>query len=178
MKYKVKEKVEIRSNPSLEDVVVLGVLRPGFILDANEVTLDDNKWLRDNNGHYYSKKAFTDATINISDELELNLNLKAEWLRDNFDVSPIWEKATGKGITVAVLDSGIAEHPDLLDNIDEKKLFFVGNSIEDTSGHGTHVAGIIAARGKKHIIGVAPSAKIVPIKVVENSYDTIGNAEV
>jgi subtilisin family serine protease len=89
-----------------------------------------------------------------------------------------WTRATGSGVLVAVIDSGIFEtHPDINGNL---AVDSAGNiiadaflegvtspSVRDFTGHGTHVAGTIAAVGNNStgIIGVAPDAKIIPIKV-------------
>jgi major intracellular serine protease len=84
----------------------------------------------------------------------------------------IWEKGEkGSGIVVAVLDTGIdRNHPDLKDNIidgrDFTSGFFHHDDFQDRAGHGTHVAGTIAANGK--IQGVAPEAKLLIGKVLGN----------
>ena len=88
----------------------------------------------------------------------------------------IWAVTTGKGVTVAVVDSGSGPHPDLAENLLPGRSFFGsveapdGNDI-DTSGHGSHVAGIIAAATNNGIggSGVAPNAKILPIKVLDQA---------
>jgi serine protease len=88
----------------------------------------------------------------------------------------IWSVTTGKGITVAVVDSGSGPHPDLAENLLPGRSFFSsveaqdGNDI-DASGHGSHVAGIIAAVANNGIggSGVAPQAKILPIKVLDQA---------
>lgn len=85
------------------------------------------------------------------------------------------EEPTGKGVKVAVIDSGISKHPDL--NVVGGKNF-VGTSIlyrnkntfnasvsyQDDSGHGTNVAGIIA--GKK--TGIAPDVELYSLKVLNS----------
>jgi major intracellular serine protease len=82
----------------------------------------------------------------------------------------IWEtNEKGSGIVVAVLDTGCDKnHPDLKDNIIEGRNFSGGffnhDDWEDRTGHGTHVAGTIAANGK--IQGVAPEAKLLIGKVL------------
>lgn len=87
-----------------------------------------------------------------------------------------WAVATGKGVTVAVVDSGSGPHPDLAENLLPGRSIFGpfeaqdGNDI-DASGHGSHVAGIIAAASNNGIggSGVAPHAKILPIKVLDQA---------
>ncbi len=77
---------------------------------------------------------------------------------------------TGKGIKVAVIDSGVEiDHPDLKGNIvggydfvENKPIYRDGDL---RNGHGTHVSGIIAANGK--IKGVAPEASLLVYRVVE-----------
>ena len=67
---------------------------------------------------------------------------------------------TGKGIGVAVLDSGVADLPEIGKRV-VASLDFTGTNTRDEFGHGTHVAGIIAARGVNahdDTRGVAPRA--------------------
>jgi subtilisin family serine protease len=76
-------------------------------------------------------------------------------------------------ITVAVADSGVDEdHPDLESVIAEYKNFLKGEGKRDYEGHGTHVAGIIAAR-MNNGIGVAGlcAAKILALKVLPSRVD-------
>ncbi|MBN2593459.1 MAG: S8 family serine peptidase [Sedimentisphaerales bacterium] len=81
---------------------------------------------------------------------------------------------TGKGITVAVLDTGVdSDHPDLSDNIVAGSYTFLNGSsgpgAEDDHGHGTNVAGIITSKGIVAHPGVAPDANILPIKVSDEN---------
>ena len=80
-------------------------------------------------------------------------------------------KFTGQGVCVAVLDTGIALHPDFDSRILEFKNF-TGNKqeIHDDSGHGTHVSGILAGRGKQsggNYAGMAPHAGLLIGKVLD-----------
>ena len=79
----------------------------------------------------------------------------------------------GEGIKIAVIDTGVDfTHPDLLGWGEEGKVIGGFNFIKekepptDTNGHGTQVAGVIAADGEKK--GVAPKAKILAYKVSED----------
>jgi subtilisin family serine protease len=78
-------------------------------------------------------------------------------------------------VDVAVLDTGIGPNPDL--NI-QSGLSCVGSGTSDADGHGTHVSGIIGAMDNNiNTVGVAPGARLHPVKVLDNngvgSYSTI-----
>lgn len=82
----------------------------------------------------------------------------------------LWKTSTGKGIKVAVLDTGIDDrHPALQQNIAAIQDFTSStDGFMDAVGHGTHVAGIIAAQDK---IGVAPGVSIHVGKVMQHMDD-------
>jgi serine protease AprX len=76
---------------------------------------------------------------------------------------------TGSGVTVAVLDSGVASDPDLANRILASVNFADPRSAADPGGHGTHVAGIIAGNGTSsngEFGGIAPQANIVDVRVL------------
>src|SRR3989441_2886510 len=83
------------------------------------------------------------------------------------DASEAWNEATGRGLTVALMDTGIAEHPDLEGSV-VARLDFAndGTTRLDPSGHVTFVAGLIAAHGEK-VSGVAPGATLVSLRVLD-----------
>ena len=78
---------------------------------------------------------------------------------------------TGKGITAAILDSGIYPHPDLKERIVDFRDFLNGRTgCYDDYGHGTHVAGILAGNGKLsrgRYRGIAPECRLLPVKVLD-----------
>ncbi|MFG2886059.1 S8 family serine peptidase [Streptomyces sp. NPDC048297] len=80
---------------------------------------------------------------------------------------------TGKGVKVAVLDTGVdTSHPDLKDQVTASKNFTAAADAKDHFGHGTHVASIVAGTGAKSggkYKGVAPDAKILNGKVLDDT---------
>ncbi|MET8388499.1 S8 family serine peptidase [Streptosporangium canum] len=84
-----------------------------------------------------------------------------------------WKQGmTGKGVTVAVLDSGYdPDHPDLKGVVTQERNFSSDPDIRDTLGHGTHVASIVAGAGEKYR-GVAPDARLAIGKVGDASGPT------
>jgi subtilisin family serine protease len=77
----------------------------------------------------------------------------------------------GTNVNVAVIDTGIdVTHPDLKANIVGGKNCSTGASYNDGNGHGTHVAGTIAAiNNGMGVVGVAPEAKLWAVRVLNNS---------
>ena len=79
---------------------------------------------------------------------------------------------SGVGRTVWVLDTGIdTDHPDLNIDLARSANFITSgpNTVEDGTGHGTHVAGTIAALDNGiGVVGVAPGATVVAIRVLDN----------
>ena len=99
--------------------------------------------------------------------LNYNTQQVIPWSISHFDVEKEWTKAQGEGVTVAVIDTGCdLDHPDLKDSLVDGYNFIGRNKAPvDDNGHGSHVAGTIAAtNNRKGIVGVAPKAKIMPIK--------------
>lgn len=89
--------------------------------------------------------------------------------------APVAWKAgyTGKGVKVAVLDTGVdTSHPDLKDQVIASKNFTSAADATDHYGHGTHVASIVAGTGAKSggkYKGVAPDAEILNGKVLDDT---------
>lgn len=93
---------------------------------------------------------------------------ESQWDIQAMKVSNAWnEGLTGKGIKVAVIDSGVANHPDLLIKGGVSTVDYT-TSYNDDNGHGTHVAGSIGAkRDGKGLVGVAPDADLYAVKVMD-----------
>ena len=95
----------------------------------------------------------------------------------------VWRQlgVTGKGVGVAILDSGIAPHPDLAGRIVAAVDFTNGGSgavlvpPADPGGHGSHVAGLVAGDGTASggaYAGVAPGANLIDVRVIAASGST------
>jgi subtilisin family serine protease len=115
-----------------------------------------------------------------------------EWNLNAINAPEAWAKGyTGQGVTVAIVDTGVdLDHPDLVNNlyvnpgeirgngIDDDRNGFIDDvsgydfadrdsNADDVVGHGTHVAGTIAASNNGFgATGVAPGAKILPVRVL------------
>lgn len=136
--------------------------------------------------------------VTVNDEL-----YQDQWYLDKINVEAAWPVATGAGVIVAVLDSGVAtDHPDIKaniwtnpgevagDDIDNDSNGFVDDvhgwdfvdedsdpspesddlSDDQSTGHGTAIAGIIAATTDNNIgmAGVARDARVMPIRVLDS----------
>ncbi|WP_432139372.1 type VII secretion-associated serine protease mycosin [Streptomyces sp. bgisy154] len=114
------------------------------------------------------------------------------WALQRVNLDDLWARSTGKGVQVAVIDTGVdVRNPQLAEAVavTKGKNFLPaknskGEKIErgneqgttDTVGHGTRVAGIIAARPAKGtgFVGLAPDATVIPIK--QNNAEGDGTA--
>jgi thermitase len=88
----------------------------------------------------------------------------------DIDAPEAWTVTRGAGVSVAVVDTGAdLGHPDLAARL-QPGYDFVANDANptDANGHGTHVAGTIAAADNgSGVVGVAPDASIVPLRVLD-----------
>ena len=91
------------------------------------------------------------------------------WTTKDINIQTAWNgNYTGKGIKVAVIDTGIdTTHPAL--TVSGGMSVFSDNSYQDDNGHGTHVAGIIASKNNPYVVGVSPDVQLYAVKVL-NAY--------
>ncbi|HJH30340.1 MAG TPA: peptidase S8 [Methanosarcinaceae archaeon] len=101
-----------------------------------------------------------------------------EWNMDLIQVPDVWSSSTGDDVKVAVIDTGIdKDHPDLAENIaggvgfaDRSPVRVIAtDKWDDDYGHGTHVAGIIAALDNEiGVVGAAPDVSLYAVKVLNS----------
>ncbi|WP_405440309.1 type VII secretion-associated serine protease mycosin [Streptomyces avidinii] len=99
-----------------------------------------------------------------------------QWHLDAMKADEIWKITNGKGITVAVIDTGVNQIPELEGQVLPGKAFPIGDAEvgrdNDYFGHGTGMAAMIAATGKHPsgdgAYGLAPGVKILPIRVPDS----------
>jgi len=99
------------------------------------------------------------------------------WSLQRVLLTELWQLATGKGVTVAVIDTGVSDtNPQLRDAVTPGPDYLSGqsgDSLTDPDGHGTMVAGIIAARQSRAtgFVGLAPDAQILSIRQNDSQGD-------
>lgn len=93
------------------------------------------------------------------------------WAQQRLDFTSAWSITRGKGVTVAIVDSGVnREHPQLAGRV-VTSIDLTGTHNTDCFGHGTQVAGILAARDERNgdppipFVGVAPDVRLISIKI-------------
>jgi len=94
-----------------------------------------------------------------------------QWNMHKIGVEGAWNYTKGSGVTVAVIDTGIAPVKDLSNTKFVPGYDFVNDKedAKDDNGHGTHVAGTIAQSTNNNygVVGVAYEAKLMPLKVLD-----------
>lgn len=115
-------------------------------------------------------RSWLDNTENPDPYLTDPTSYRYQYMHDTVDSYAAWGVTTGKGVTVAVIDTGVKANHEDLPNLRRVEVTN-GNEplgLDDATGHGTHVAGIIgAAMGNgKGGAGIAPGAAILSLRVV------------
>ena len=149
----------------------------------------------ENLGHIKYKLPMIDAYVVEVDEklldqvkaieglisVEMDTHITAQMNRVGEIIESHWaheHSIFGKGVTVAIVDTGISLHKDFVEGGNRVIAFedFISHHKEpyDDNGHGTHVAGIIGGNGfssKGKYIGVAPACSFVGVKVLDSRGD-------
>jgi len=105
------------------------------------------------------------------EEVFASLSQTVDWGVVNYGIPDAWKYSRGQGIVIYVLDTGCTDHPDVQGNAICGGNFIDGETAEDAkSGHATHVIGTICAKDDHQgMVGVAPEATVVSLKVLSNS---------
>ena len=97
----------------------------------------------------------------------------SQWAPQKINAATAWDVTQGNGVIIAIVDSGVdPNHPDLRDRLVPGYNVYDSNmNTSDACGHGTHLAGIAAATADngEGIAGIAPQAKIMPVRVLNDS---------
>lgn len=114
-------------------------------------------------------------------EVEMDTHITAQMNRVGEIIESHWAHEhgyTGRGVGVAIVDTGIAPHKDFIEGGNRVTGFadFINQRAEpyDDNGHGTHVAGIIGGNGfssKGKYVGVAPDCNFIGVKVLDHRGD-------
>jgi len=114
------------------------------------------------------------AIVGVSSPAVADAPRDAQWHLRFLDVDRAHQLSQGANVVVAVVDSGVdGTHPDLAGNVTTGTETFVGNNggngWTDATGHGTRMAGLIAAHGHgvhntDGALGIAPKATILPVR--------------
>ncbi len=106
----------------------------------------------------------TDVPVKMSTD-------QIDWGVARIGADKVWDTASGTGVIVAIIDTGVqVTHPDLSNRI-TTGYDFVNNDSDasDDNGHGTHVAGIVASTSNgTGTVGTANTTSIMPVKVLNN----------
>lgn len=181
MKYRVIRELEIRTQAGMRKGEKRGLLLPGFVFDAvSEVSGDlyegNRQWLQDANGFFYWK-----GGVEAWQPSHPAPGLPKISYPDIVNLPSQVIASKGKGVVIAIFDTGCSSHPDL-----EGRIIAFYDAVEervrtekeyvDDSGHGTFVAGLIASSGKTSgIEGLAPEATLIIVKISRDKEFSSGN---
>ncbi len=153
---------------------IITTVGDGLQLELEEVTDFPTPslglWFRDSKNQYYSEKGLRDMGSFSGDTSLIPSIVYPWWIKNNlYSIPELWREKDETKVTIAILDTGISEHIDFdfsritgfnyLDNSENYKT--------DDVGHGTHLAGIMVAKGTKSF-GVFPGANLFVAKVCDS----------
>lgn len=89
---------------------------------------------------------------------------------DGLDLPRVWQLTRGSGQRVAIIDTGVSPHPRLPETAAGGDYVFTGDGRQDCDGHGTAVAGIVAAAPGDGFSGVAPDVRLISIRQASTKF--------
>jgi len=175
--YKLREDVTKKEVKEMETAIdelgenpAAGEVAP--VIDKELYTADSIETIEEVAGADMIEYIEPDYTISLMGTNDPYYETKG-WFLEMIKVPYVWEKGEfGEDITVAVLDSGVMmNHPDFENTKFTDPFNAINDStdVTDSVGHGTGMAGIIAAsyNNKKGLTGIMPQATIMPVKAVD-----------
>lgn len=141
---------------------------------------DEGEWEEDSGLALFSEdipqtqtwRSWLDNTADPDTLLQNPASGSYQYMHDTVDSYAAWGITTGKGVTVAILDSGVMANHEDLPNVTRIEVFYKNDplGLDDAIGHGTHVAGIIsAAMGNgKGGAGIAPGVKLLSLRITND----------
>ncbi|MEM1221016.1 MAG: S8 family serine peptidase [Bacteroidota bacterium] len=195
MKVRFLKDTNIRLSPTDLDLDPIGSIFKGVEIEIEPepvfgMAIEGNAvWYKDQKGWFYWSGGMdileegAASAVNLSDVNPINTPItsaiqrlissqeETPWAADQLELATHFgeEGITGKGVKIALLDTGIDhEHPDLEGLVTAFKDFSVSNvqSDMDLDGNGTHCAGIIVGQGKSSVRGIAPEAELMVGKIM------------
>lgn len=157
--------IKINSNKKTKIYIITFLLCILYLLPFELNMIDKNK------DFFIFDHVQAEEKILPKEKLSPNKNyLKDQWNLDFMNIGEAWADGyDGKGIKIAVLDTGFYhKHPDI--NLAGGDSVFPEEAWSlDHSGHGTHIAGIIAAKKDAKYQGLAPGAEVYGIKIYHSN---------
>jgi len=116
-------------------------------------------------------KEITEPETLANTEPDEHFDFGNQWALGKIGVSDLWDTSTGNEVLVAILDTGIDhEHQELAGQVTAEVDFTSSSSPSDQHGHGTHVAGIIAAkRDGTDVTGIAYDCSLLNVKIADDT---------
>jgi thermitase len=112
------------------------------------------------------------SQIQVNKSIRSEPGLNQQWALEQIQAVPLPGIAKSNSpVLVAILDTGIdREHEDLCGAVIADANFTESDTTDDVYGHGTHIAGIIAARNDNNlgVVGLAPESSLVNVKVADD----------
>ncbi len=165
--------IQLKDNPIIEEIT------PNYISYSSPIeknTIETEDIIVNQDSQFETNSTTVSSIRPISDEY-----IDRQYGVQTTQVDRAWGIAignVGERVKIGVIDSGITAHPDLSNNYSESNPLNVNftdeNTLDDLGNHGTHVAGIISARGGNGdgICGVTWFSELINIKAYKKNYDT------